>query len=286
MNDKRLGRASEATLLAFSGDKLSDCKVLWSTSHGWLAWAEYAYAAALGSGIEISAGTIERWFRFGAYSYWLDQLIDEQPTTNRTAAYQVYKRLVGGEEFCPGDMPEWVDPNLIAVARLFNNAISELGEGETHQARAMALQILECAEVKADQRRAWRYGAVVVREGQLVGALMAELMTPQERHGRRYGRFKRWFGQLGATAALADSIDDLELDFCAQRSAVRPTRVNRLIMLSRCLWIVAQLTLRPKIFAATVVGFLRSGGVSRLRKREIGGSKQELRQEHEPEVLA
>lgn len=269
MHYRQLGKASEATLLVFPGDKASDCEVLWSTSRGWLAWAEYAYAAALGSGIEVSAETIERWFRFGAYSYWLDQLIDEQPAASRAMAYRVYERLISGEELCSADVPEWVDPNLLAVARLFNNAVSELGEDES--LRSLALQILACAETKASQMQAWRYSNAIVHEGRLVGDLMAGLMTPHERRGRRYQRFRRWFGRLGATAALADSADDLELDFQVQRSAVRPTRVNRLIVWSRCFWIVAQLALRPKMFMATVTGFLRFWGVSRFRNCKVGG---------------
>lgn len=243
----------------FAGDKGTRYEPLWRAHLGWLACSEYAIASAEGFGIELSDATRERWFRFGAFAYLLDQLIDEAALERRVMAEKIFASLVRDGEDEVNQAPEWVDENLLVVARLFSASIDELGRRS--QLEPLALGFLECARQKAAAREVGSYARAIAREGQLMGRLIAQLMTTAELSHPQYRRFEKWFGRFCAGGALLDSARDMQRDFTEERSSVRPTRRNRGILLGWCFAYSLRLLSRPQALRRLVAIFRDFWGI-------------------------
>jgi hypothetical protein len=248
---------------AFPGDTEERYAALWRAHPGWLASAEYARACAQACGIDASAGTLERWFRTGALAYFLDQLIDDQPWDvpgRRHEARGIYQRVVRGEHLSTTDVPDWVSPDLLDAAALFNTAMEDIGLDD--EDRQQALRFLECAQDKASEQRAWHYSRHVTGEGRLMGVLFAIGMNRREcQDARRRRRFIGSFGHFAAGGALFDSVRDLGRDHREHRTAVNPTFTAHAYLGGWCLWSVLRLALYPRVFWSLFMVFPRFWGI-------------------------
>lgn len=241
----------------FPRDDGLDYAAMWRVPVRYLVVAEYARTAAMSFGITISPQTMERWFRLMACSYLLDQLLDDTPSEHYGMVGDLYRRIVYGEAVNE-NWPSWVNPDLSAVTALLSNSLREVGpSSEFHR---LAMSFPKHAAAKATEQGVWRYGRRATLEGQDMGLLIAECVTPEERLAKHYRRFRWWMRTLGGGGTLLDSSADLNADYRFHRTQIRPTFRNRLKLGLYCIAMSARLGIHPRVLCSVVISIPRFWG--------------------------
>lgn len=236
------------TYYAFPSDEYLPYDALWRTKLDYIVIGEYMRAGAETFGIEISAATMERWFRLWSSIYHLDYLIDETALDLHAKAAEVYASLVHDE---PIQLPEWVNPDIVPISSLFFNSVRDLDN--IARMRVGFMEALECSRRKAAARTVKEYAAVLREELSLVAELVVVCMTSKERDTGKLQVFHRWVRVVSVAFGQFDAAVDLGRDFAKARVSVKPTTSNCVRILVRAMYWGLKLSRYPRATRAAVL---------------------------------
>jgi hypothetical protein len=231
----------------FENDDTGNYASVWSAHPGWLAIATQARDMAKWCGItEISPQTMERWLRLWALAYALDSLIDDHPPALRHEAGQIFEQVLTAPDTA-NNLPGWVDSNVVPLARLLKNAMSELGPSAWNDCAEAALKIRDIGKLKANERRLRPYLRLIKTEAEWTARLVFVCMNSEERRHVRYSNFACAFNHLATGGGFYDHARDLGEDYEEGLTLVKPNKLKAGLLLLRGVLEVAKFTLHPRV---------------------------------------
>jgi hypothetical protein len=214
-------------------------------------FVELLSAGARAFGQPLGSPTKERWRRLRNTAYTLDRLLDNSP--HPAEALAIYQQIfASGEISVPVDVPRWVRPDVRPSGALLKSSLEKVS-GRRRIAE-LALETGAYAAGNRAERNVFAYARNVVAENLCTASMVGECMSDAERAAPAFPAFGRWVGEFVASFALVDAVRDLPDDFDLGRVLVRPTRLNRIILMGYTLRAAAILASgRPRATAALAV---------------------------------